>query len=73
VTIYPTTAALRAALIVQFYDEWHGYYMLQMVMLGKYVDVKPLSKAEALLYRAKPGEALRLVYDAKQATKGQES
>jgi hypothetical protein len=58
---YHTTADLRAALATQLYDEWHGHYLLMQVLLGQYVPVRELTRAEAMTYRTRPTETLRIV------------
>lgn len=55
-------AANRIALVAQLYDDWHGHYIVQRIDGGVYVDVRPLSRDEALAYRAASDEVLRLVY-----------
>lgn len=56
-------ADLKADLVHQLYDEWRGYYLLRRQVDGQCLDVRPLSRAEALTYRCAPDESLRLVYD----------
>lgn len=62
-TLTSTSAANRAALIVQLYDEWHGFYMLRRLFMGAWIDVRPLDRAEALTYRCKSDEALELKWE----------
>lgn len=52
----------RALLVAQLYDEWGGYYILQRLEAGAFVDVRPLSRDEALTYRTANDEALLIVY-----------
>lgn len=67
-TLAADSAANKDRLVAQLYDEWQGYYMLQQAqrdlfgVIVAYVDVRQLSREEALSYRCKAGEALRLVY-----------
>lgn len=55
-------AANRIACIAQLYDEWGGHYIVQRIDGGVYVDVRKLSRDEALTYRTASGEVLRLEY-----------
>lgn len=48
----------RLALIAQLYDEWSGWYVVQRIEAGVYVDVRPLSRDEAVAYRLASDEAL---------------
>ena len=59
-------AANRVALVEQLYDEWHGYYVLQRLDGGTYVDVRPLSRDEALTIRPAPDEALELKWNTRK-------
>lgn len=55
-------AANRIACVAQLYDDWRGYYILQRIVGGAYVDVRQLSRDEAMTYRTKKDETLRLVW-----------
>lgn len=48
----------RLALIAQLYDEWHGFYILQRLEVSVYVDVRPLTREEAVECRLAHGQAL---------------
>lgn len=54
-------AANHARLVAQLYDEWGGHYSVQRLEGGVYVDVRPLSRDEALTYRTRQDEVLELV------------
>lgn len=62
-TLSSDAAANRIACIEQLYDDWHGRYILQRIEAGAYVDVKPLSRDEALTYRTANDEGLKLVWN----------
>lgn len=64
-TLPADSAANRAALVAQLYDDWHGHYMVQVVLLGRYVDMRPLDRAEALTYRCAASEALQVRWEQK--------
>lgn len=59
-TLNADAAAMRAACATQLYDEWHGYYILQRLDGGAYVDVRRLIREEALIYRTASNEVLEL-------------
>lgn len=60
---YPTAADLRAALVAQLYDDWHGHYVLRRLVDGMWQDVRTLSRSEALAVALSEDEALGLVYE----------
>jgi hypothetical protein len=60
------------------YKVWHGYYMLQQMVVylfdqpvigGGYYDVRPIDYDETLTIRLTNRQALRLVYQNKDALK----
>jgi len=53
---------LNARLVARLYDEKGGYYLLREVLLGQYVDIRPLSRDEALTFYCGPQQALLHVY-----------
>ena len=55
-----TAADLRARNARKLYDEWSGYYVLRKLFMGAWIDVRQLSRDEALTYRIAPDEALEL-------------
>jgi hypothetical protein len=59
-TLNDDAASNRIALVVQLYADWRGWYMLRRVEFGRWQDVRPLSRDEALTYRTRPSEALEL-------------
>lgn len=59
-TLNADAAANRIACVAQLYDAWQGHYVVTRIEGGAYVDVKPLTRAEALTYRTRQGEALKL-------------
>lgn len=61
-TLAADAAANRAALVAQLYDDWHGCYVVQRLVNGAYVDVRQLSREEAMMYRLRNDETLKLVY-----------
>lgn len=62
VTLNAGAAAMRAACAAQLYDEWHGYYVVQRLDAGAYIDVRQLSRDEAMTYRTQSDEVLELVW-----------
>lgn len=56
----------RLSLIAQLYDEWHGWYVVQHLFMGQYVDVRPLTRDEATAYKCKAGEALSVRWNTKR-------
>jgi hypothetical protein len=55
-------AANHAALVRQLYDEWNGHYVLRQLSQGAWYDVRHLTRAEAMTYRARADEALEIKY-----------
>lgn len=64
-TLNADAATTRAACATQLYDKWHGYYILQRLDGGAYVDVRQLIRDEAMTYRTQSDEVLRLVWKQK--------
>lgn len=62
-TLAAAAAANRIACITQLYDEWRGFYVVQRLDGGVYVDVRPLARDEAMTYRTQSGEVLKIVYE----------
>lgn len=61
-TLTADAAANRIALVAQLYDDWRGHYIVQRIDGGVYVDVRHLSRDEAMTYRTQSNEALELVW-----------
>ena len=61
-TLTDTTVELNARLVARLYDERGGYYLLRRLVDGKFRDVRPLTRAEALTYYCRRDEVLRHVY-----------
>lgn len=61
-TLAADATANRTALVAQLYDRWGGCYVVQRLDGGAYMDVRPLSRDEAMTYRTRSGEVLRLEY-----------
>ena len=65
-TLTDAIAVLNAALVKRLYDERGGYYMLRRLVNGKFRNVRPLSRDEALIYYCKRDEVLLHVYPPKR-------
>ena len=59
-TIKDVVEAVRLTLIHQLYDEWNCEYIVMQLRDGCYREAQTLSKDEAIAYRCKPDEALRI-------------
>lgn len=59
-TLAADAAANRISCIAQLYDDWRGHYIVQRIDGGVYVDVRPLDRDEAMTYRTRVDEVLRL-------------
>jgi len=53
---------LNARLVARLYDQHGGHYLLREVIGGVYVDIRPLSRDEALTFYCGPRQALLHVY-----------
>lgn len=62
-TLAADAAANRIACIAQLYDEWHGRYIVQRIVDGVYVDVRQLSRDDAMTYRTAGDEVLKIVFE----------
>lgn len=62
-TLAADAAANRISCVAQLYDQWLGCYILQRIEGGVYVDVRQLSRDEAMTYRTLKDEVLRLVWN----------
>ena len=60
-TLPADSAANRARLVRQLYDDWHGHYYVLQLQGATYTPIRTLTRAEALLYRCKRDEVLQIV------------
>ena len=59
-----TIATLNDALVRRLYDDRGGHYVLCEVLLGQMIEIRPLSRNEALTFFCSRYQVLRHVYPA---------